>query len=189
MLSFEPEYETSYLGWKLDVKENKTLVGILHRSNAKNLEGVTFILFGILGFLSFVAVVIFTLILVIQLNKKTKWRTNANLEKQQSESISNRDRRTVTMVVMIAVVLIVCYTPGVIVSMVTFCEPEFSVTGKYANVYVASWSFVVTFESFNSSVNIFLYYHMSSKYRETFHLVFPCSVHKDTIERKNNRIR
>lgn len=174
ILSFQPEYATSYLGWKFDVKANKTLIGLLFRSSRKDVEGVTFILFGILGFLSFVAVITFTLLLVIQLNKKTKWRKNANLEKLQSEIISNRDRRTVSMVVVIATVLIVCYTPGVVVSMATFCEPEFSVIGRYANVYFTGWSFVVTFESFNSSINILLYYHMSSKYRETFYLTFPC---------------
>lgn len=174
ILSFEPEYETCYYGWKFDITANTTVIGLLFRNNRQRVEGVTFIVFGMLGFVSFIMVIIFTLILVTQLNKKSKWRKDANLEKFQSESISSRDRKTVAMVAMIATVLIVCYTPGVIVSMATFCVPEFSVTGRYVNAYFTGWSFVVIFESFNSSVNIFLYYYMSSKYRETFHLTFAC---------------
>lgn len=172
ILSFEPEFQTGYLGYKFDKNRNTTLLGIMFTADRQTVEGVTFILYSILGFASFVTVIIFTLVLVIQLNKKSKWRRMATNDSAPSEAISRRERKPMKMVVMIATVLIVCYTPGVLVSSVSFFEPEFSVLGQYTNAFVSMWSFVVVFQAFNSSVNIFLYYYMSSKYKETFRLVF-----------------
>lgn len=85
------------------------------------------------------------------------------------ESMSNRDRKTVKMVILIASVLIACYTPGAVIALTTFIVgPEFDVRGKYVNICEAAWSIAYTFQSINSSVNIFLYYSMSSKYKQTF---------------------
>lgn len=172
MLSFEPEYQISYIDWRFDVSMNTTILGLFSRSDTESLQGVSFFLYAVLGFASFVTVIVFTLVLVLQLNKQSKWRTMANIERSRTESISTRDKRSMAMVVMIAGVLIVCYTPGVIVSSVAFFEPEFGIVGRYANYFFTSWSFVFIFEAFNSSVNIFLYYSMSTNYRETFRLIF-----------------
>lgn len=172
ILSFEPEYQTAYIGWKLDVKTNSTFLGLLYTNERKKSEGVVFILYSILGFVSFINVIIFTSILVVQLNRQAKWRRKVNADKTRSEAISCKERKTVIMVVMIAIVLIACYAPGVLLSLVTFFEPEFSVGGQYVNAFFALWSFVFVFEALNSSVNIFIYYHMSTKYRRTFRMVF-----------------
>lgn len=76
------------------------------------------------------------------------------------------------MVVVLAVIVIVCYIPGIAVSSVVFFEPEFSIVGEYVNAFFVSWSFAFIFEATNASVNIFLYYSMSTKYRVTFHEAF-----------------
>lgn len=170
--SFGPEYATSYFDWKFIKSRNKTLLGMAFTSDRKNVEGLVFFLYSILGFGSFVAVITFTMILVVQLNRQSKWRLKGSIDRRQAESISNRDRTTMSMVVMIATVLIVCYTPGVAVSMVTVFEPDFYIFSNCINIFLVCWSFVVIFETLNSSINIFFYYHMSIKYRETFRQVF-----------------
>lgn len=172
MLSFLPEFETSYFDWKFYPERNRTLLGLMFTSNRKSKEGIVFCLYSVLGTASFIAVIIFTIILVVQLKQKTKWRKKANADRERSESISVRDRRTMNMVVLIASVLIVCYTPGVVVSMASFFVPEFSVAGQQVNIFYVAWSFVFIFEAFNSSINIVLYYKMSTKYRQTFHELF-----------------
>lgn len=171
MLSFVPEFQTTYFGWKFYPERNKTLLGLVFTSDRKSAEGVVFFLYSILGSTSFVAMIVFTVVLVVKLKQKTKWRRKANIDRGRSETISSRER-TMNMVVLIATVLIVCYTPGVAVSMASFFKPEFSVIGNEMNIFYVAWSFVFIFEALNSSVNIFLYYKMSTKYRETFHEVF-----------------
>lgn len=166
MVSFFPEYATFYIGWKFYEERNRTLLGLV--PNSKKMEGLGFFLFSVLGSASFVAVILFTAVLVFQLKRKSKWRGTANACKISSESISNRDRKTMNMVVMIAIVLIVCYVPGVVISMTSFFEPKFSILGEESNAFHVSWSFAFIFEALNSSVNIFVYYNMSTKFRETF---------------------
>jgi hypothetical protein len=136
------------------------------------LEGLAFFLHSILGTSSFVAVIVFTVLLVVQLKRKSKWRMTANEDKSASESASTRERKTMTMVAMIATVLIVCYTPGVALSMVTFFEPEFNIVGSFKNIFLVLWSIAFVLEAVNSSINIILYYKMSTKYKETFHQIF-----------------
>lgn len=174
MLSFEPEYQTAYIDWKLDVNNNNTYLGIIFTSDRNESEGVVFILYSILGFVSFISVILFTLLLVVHLNKQSKWRTKVNVENAGTEAMSTRERKTISMVVMIATVLIICYSPGVLLSLTTFYEPEFCIGGHFVNAFFAFWSFAFVFEAVNSSVNIFMYYHMSTKYRGTFDLIF-CS--------------
>lgn len=47
-------------------------------------------------------------------------------------------------------------------------EPALSVNGRYVAVSLAITGFSYVMESVNSSMNIFIYHHMSSKYRATF---------------------
>lgn len=184
MLSFVPEFETSYIDWKLYSAKNKTLLGLVFTSNRKSMEGVVFFLYSVLGTASFLFVIVFTAVLVVQLQTKTKWRRKAHLDKENSESISKREKKAVIMVVMIASVLIVCFTPGVAISMASFFRPEFSVLGWQLNAFYVAWSFAFIFEAINSSATIFLYYKMSSKYRESFQEVFGfCKLRKTTATR------
>lgn len=167
------EYSTIYFDYKYYIPKNRTLLGMIYRKGYA-VEGLAYFLHSVLGLSSFVAVITFTVILVIQLKRKSKWRMKAAVDKAQTESISTRERKAMTMVVMIAIILIVCYAPGAAVSMVGLFEIEFSIIGKYANECFAFWSFGFVFDSINSSVNIFLYYYMSTKYRETFRVIFAC---------------
>lgn len=82
--------------------------------------------------------------------------------------LSGRDRTIVTLIVLKAIVLIVCYTPGVITCVVSFCDVEFGVGGQYYNLCYNLWSFETLFEDINSSINIFLYMKMSTNYRRKF---------------------
>ncbi|CAG5118774.1 unnamed protein product, partial [Candidula unifasciata] len=106
-------------------------------------------------------VVVFTTILILKLRKASVW-----------QSLSKRDKETLSMVALIAIILIICYTPSAVLCVLTVIEPEFSVGGKYFQTYQLFWTFAVVFENVNSSVNIFLYLKMSSKYRSTFRSLF-----------------
>lgn len=174
ILTLVPEYATSYIDWAYIPFLNKTLLAISYRSGREKVTGLIFFMNSVTGVTSFVAVIIFTSILVVKLKKASIWRQKTTTGSSGQDAMSNRDKKTVKMIALIATVLIVCFTPGAVVSMVTFVEPEFDLRRGYMNSVVSMWSIAVVFQSVNSSVNIVFYYKMSSKYRQTFHSTFAC---------------
>lgn len=179
LMTLVSEYATSYLDWKFIPEVNRTLLAMIFTGSRENVEGLVSVLHSVIGMASFAGVVIFTAILINRLRQTSKWRKKATSEKRQNESISTREKKTVMMIVLIASFLIACYTPGAIIVMTTFIVgPEFNIKGRYVNLCMSTWSVACSFHSINSSVNIFLYYKMSSKYRQTFHEMFIICVPK-----------
>ena len=58
------------------------------------------------------------------------------------------------------------------VQIVSFVEPEFYFTGRYYNLAYVTLNFTVFFRASNSSFNFFIYYNMSTRYRETLRDIF-----------------
>jgi hypothetical protein len=171
-LTTVPTYATSYLAWVLHPDSNTTLLVQAYRNNHDVASQVLYFSHGLFSFLGFLTVLIFTLVLIYNLGKKSQWRHMAIADQEKAKSMSRRDRGTINMVVVIASILVVCYTPAVLLCMTTFLNPEFLFIGRLSNVYHSCWSFGHLFETINSSVNIFLNYKMSSKYRQTLISLF-----------------
>lgn len=183
--SLMPEYATMYIGWKFYDNKNQTLLGLITTEDNKKVSGLTFLLYAVYIVVSFFAVIVFTTVLVVKLKHKTQWRKESTFDAKQSDTISSRDQKTINMVIVIASVLIVCFTPSVLLSAAGFIEHDFFVVGKYSNLFFATWSFGFVFDSFNSSVTIILYYNMSSKYRRTLRAMlagYCCGVTGDVGE-------
>ena len=89
-----------------------------------------------------------------------------------AEHAVNRDRKLGRMIVLLSGILFLCYIPSTVALLVQLIEPGFSMLGRFRNSFFATWSFVWVLDSINSSVNIFVYYNMSSKYRATFDKMF-----------------
>lgn len=171
-ISAAPLYCTSAIGWKYIPERNRTLLGIIIANDTDAAESAIYIIHALFGALAFFAVILFTSVLIRKLGQKSAWRKTANLSQDTSGAASNRERKTVAMIVLIASVLIICYTPAVLLCAITFYEPEFNTGGSYYNEYQILWSFAFLFEAINSSVNIFVYLKMSTKYRLTFQEIF-----------------
>ncbi|KAH9514458.1 hypothetical protein Btru_025309 [Bulinus truncatus] len=169
-ISLIPEYATSYLDWKFYPPRNRTLLGLVFTPDRKNMGGLVFILNASLIALSYLLVVVFTAVLIYKLKHSSKWRKENH--RDSSELTSRRENKAVTMVLLIAAVLIICSAPNIVLSLVSFFIQEFSVVGRYTDIFFAAWSFAFFFGAVNSSVNIFLYYKMSSKYRRSFKVLF-----------------
>lgn len=165
-----PEYSTLFLEWKIFPFWNRTLLSISYTSSRHHVEGLVFFLHSIMGLTSFLAVVLFTTLLIIKLKRTSEWRREVT--SGSDDHVNSRDKKTMTMIATIACILIVCYTPGTIISMTTFVLPDFYLGKRFVNICAAMWSFGFLFQAINSSVNIFLYYRMSSVYRSYFGELF-----------------
>ncbi|CAL1534771.1 unnamed protein product, partial [Lymnaea stagnalis] len=165
ILTLVPEYSTVYFAWNSYPGKNHTMLGLAFRSNRPVTEGLVFTFHAAFAILSFTANVVFTSILVTRLKTSAKWRRKSTVDNEQSEIKAARDKKTMTMIILVAIILIICYTPTVVFSIVSTMVPEFGVVGRQSNIFHAAWSFAFLTHSINSSINIFLYYSMSSKYK------------------------
>ncbi|CAL1530686.1 unnamed protein product, partial [Lymnaea stagnalis] len=167
-LSLLPEYATSYIDWKFYAPKNDSRLGLVFTKNRKSMEGLVFILNAFLGALSYLLVVMFTAVLMWKLKHNSAWRNKTALYSGEQSLALKRDRKAMSMVLMIASVLVVLSSPSVMCLSVTFIVSDFSILGFYTNIFFTCWSFAFTASSVKSSIDIFLYYKMSSKYRKTF---------------------
>ncbi|CAL1529998.1 unnamed protein product [Lymnaea stagnalis] len=171
--SVAPAYYTSRLAWTYNPLLNRTMLGLVFTPDRNEVEEVAFAInsvFSPLG--SFGAVVISTVILVVKLNEKTKWRQQSVADKDKNANISTKEQKVVKMVVGISTIFIVTYTPAAIIFSAMAREPEFRLTGYYSNINIVVVSISFILEAVNGSVNIIVYYKMSTRFRICFLALF-----------------
>ncbi|GFN94657.1 chemosensory receptor b [Plakobranchus ocellatus] len=76
-------------------------------------------------------------------------------------------RKQSKMVLILSAVTLVCFLPGVAMFCAILLEPKFGLTSRYGNLARSLWGFVSVLEVFNASINIAVYYNMSSRYKQT----------------------
>lgn len=164
-----------YLVHRLDMKffpgKNKSIVGLISSPNREKVERIYFALNNfLLQFIAFMVIIVGTVVLVTSLNRRTKWRKKATNAAQAD--LSNRDQKVAKMVVMISTLFIACFIPITVIFLAIAFRPDLALGGKLLNIGVVAGGFGIILETINSSTNILIYYHMSSKYRDTFRCIF-----------------
>ncbi|XP_035825641.1 adenosine receptor A1 [Aplysia californica] len=174
MFSYPPLYVGNRLEWVFDSSRNATILTVEFNEEVIKIEPVAFFLYGVtFSLLSFVFVICCTIVLVVKLNTKTKWR-QATAAKGASapEGVGVKDKKVVKMVTFISSIFIVCFGPSSLMFVVMALEPRFRLNGAFTNLYMTLWSASFILETVNSSVNMFVYLTMSSKYRAVFMKTF-----------------
>lgn len=168
LLSAAPVYFVNKLGMVYFPSKNKSILALLGTANRKQVEKASFAFNNVIVPLSAFAVITFcTIILVLKLRSQSKWRQKSTAG-PQSKHFSNRDKKVVKMVVVISTLFIVCFVPVCIIFIPMAAIPEFSVDGIYRNENTVFVGVGLIMESANSAGNIFIYYFMSSKFKEIF---------------------
>lgn len=169
-LSGAPVYAVNRLGSKDSPERNGTVLALLYLEGR---ETVDTIMFAVNNFFipltAFIVIVVCTVLLVYKLHKIVRWRQSAS---KVTTNSSNRNQKVAKMVVIISVLFISCFIPLSMFMLAVAFEPELSLNGKYLNIGLILVGLGFVLESINSSVNIFIYYIMSSKYRVTFRVLF-----------------
>lgn len=184
-----PSYYTLRMGWRFVPERNKTLLGLYVIENSEEIDKITFYITNVTApVLSFMIVIASSIILSIQLTLKSKWRqksatakpSDEKSGKQSASSLSPRDWKVVKMITIIAIIFIISFTPYVLISTVMASEPQFRFYGKYRYIFSICVSIGSFLESLNASSNIFIYYTMSTKYKNTIRGIFRLSQDKIT---------
>lgn len=151
---------------------NRTLLGLIFTEDRENVEKISFAINNFsLPFVAFVIIVVCTFTLVLKLNRATQWRKKST-SPAQVDNVTSRNQKVAMMVVMISTLFIACFIPLSITMLAVAFNPDLSLGGKYVNISIIIGGLDFVLESINSSGNIFIYYHMSIRYRSTFRQIF-----------------
>ncbi|KAK6979442.1 Endothelin-converting enzyme 2 [Biomphalaria glabrata] len=172
ILQLIPEYLLFTLDFKNFTQMNVWKLGLVIRSDYIHLEGLTVLIYSISMIISFLAVIGLTLNLIIQLKRMTKWRQNSKIKNEQAKRFTSKEKMVVRTVVVVALFLILTFTPSFIMCGVVYIVPGMSLNGPLSNIYISSISFTFLFDSINASASAVLYYIINKNYRETFTKVF-----------------
>ncbi|XP_005092880.1 growth hormone secretagogue receptor type 1-like [Aplysia californica] len=160
-----PAFYSIRLGPKFYQSKNVTKIGLLYIPNGVHIENVAVLVNIIPQYVSFLVVIVCTIILVRNLTLKSKWRKSTSNSAQQN-SLSNRDKKVVSMIILISSIFMACFLPSAVNQIIMIVSVEYSIYGINRNLFLLSWSICKSLEAVNSAVNIFVYYNMSSRYRE-----------------------
>lgn len=163
-----PLYVVNKLGMKFSDIRNKTLLGYVPVGDRENVERISFMINKcIFTMVAFVVVVICTVTLAIKLQNSSQWSQSATSHKQFG-IVSKRNQKVAKTVMVISTLFIFCFVPFCITLLAAAFEPELTLGGKHFKVVLILCGIGFVMESINSSTNIFIYYYMSSKYRDIF---------------------
>ena len=116
----------------------------------------------------FVIVLVSTSILVSRLRQNLEWRNEA-AKQSATDSGTSKEQKAARSVVVICTIFIICFIPNVIALVASLVYPKYDLRDPYlGNLSRLVFIFSMLFQGANSSVNIFVYYRMSTRYREVF---------------------
>ncbi|XP_059145201.1 uncharacterized protein LOC131932325 [Physella acuta] len=146
-----------------------TVLGSYARINPYDVSHVSFIVTDLLiPSVTFTTIIACTTITGIQLQQIGKTRKSMTSDK----NISNKEKKVAVMLVVVSVIFIACLAPtSATLSTVGFV-PGMSVYGEYFDVALLLYEMSFLTETLSSSVNVLVYYRMSSKYKSTLKSMF-----------------
>ncbi|XP_059139394.1 allatostatin-A receptor-like [Physella acuta] len=116
----------------------------------------------------YIIIVVSNIAIVLKLKVKAEWRKSTATKYLPENQISQKDKKVTRMLIMISMVFAICQTPIIMIYTASALERELTFRGKYSNVLILNSSFVILFDVIFGSVDIFIYYNMSTKFRNTF---------------------
>ncbi|RUS78765.1 hypothetical protein EGW08_013481 [Elysia chlorotica] len=184
-----PFYYTSRIVQFFDSSANRSYLILSFTDDRQQIDSVFFAFSVSLTVISFVAVALCTIVLVYSLDKASQWRESVKTSNETKEEFKktnrsaakkdhgkttqlNKNKRAAKMVSLISTIFIVCSLPNTVNQLVMSMVPEYAKNGAYNNINQMFWSLGYMFETVNASINIFMYYFMSTRYRTTIQELF-----------------
>ncbi|CAL1538318.1 unnamed protein product [Lymnaea stagnalis] len=165
--SIVPAFVGSRLGETFNPRLNRTSIGLIFSENVYDLENASLTINVAVQLGVFVVVVVFTVGLIQTFLRNAEWRSAASTSSKNTAA-TRRDKKLVKMVIVISVVFIVFSVPGVVATFLMMLVKEYNIAGRYRNFYIATFSVLFPIGAINSTVNIFIFLDLSSKYRRVF---------------------
>ena len=147
----------------------------------KKLAFYFFSLYAVPTMACFLIVVFTTMFLVVKLRSNQRWRQETTT---QSDKTSDKENKLVRTIIAISVLFIVCSFPNVGMLITQTIYPRFNYMDPYLGTLITGmFTFSGVFTAVSSSVNIFFYYKMSSKFNKVFNETFSIRT-KEKVDQK-----
>ena len=177
MSSLLPHYVTMQLTYVQSPITNRSGLVFSWTEYSLHVESITlFASFTLPSLICFSIVLLCTVFLVIKLNQSARWRqstSNSSSAAKQEGSISSKETRVVRTVALICGIYICCFAPNVFTITAMALLPNFHQTDLYlGNLVAICFTIAYPCQSISSAANIFVYFKMSTRYRETFYQIF-----------------
>ncbi|KAI8786108.1 FMRFamide receptor [Biomphalaria glabrata] len=170
---FSPYY-FSYLGWTFIPERNKTLLVLSLRGDWASGLGASYIVTDLFfPYFALFLLIACNVVTATKLANRLVWRaSHLGLENSRSGSFSLKEKKVTRMLLVVSLICICCLAPqSTILTAVTFVS-DIGLNADKFEVAFLCYCFSYLIESICSSINIFVYYNMSSKYRRTFQALF-----------------
>lgn len=183
-------HATYRLGWKFEPEMNRSMIGLIFNSKRDTIQTISYYITVTFVGIPFTGVIVCSSILIWKIKERRRWlqsATQANAggvgKSGGAATGSNKDAQVINMVVVVAVIFIVSYTPAVCFFLATALEPELNVLRGYENTFFVIKFICFTANAISAGANIFVYYNMSSKFKATFDSLFArCCLKKSQMK-------
>ena len=167
-----------FLGWSVTTSPltNRTLV-IFDRTKYKPTPSIYAVAasYSFPTIACFIIVLVGTIFLIVSFNKSRRLRDSMTGTK--TERMSTKDAILVRSVIIICIIFIVGAFPSVLIYIVATLYPRFYIYDpELGNIQILSLRVALIFLTTSSSVNIFVYLSLSSRFRQIFKQSFLCSM-------------
>ncbi|KAL8589873.1 hypothetical protein ACOMHN_023960 [Nucella lapillus] len=122
---------------------------------------------------SILVVLVTTTVTIVKLRKAMAWRS------ETSGTLSTREVALTKMLVAVSILFLACVTPLLLFRAIALFIPGMRPGGRYHNLYLSLLWIMEIPTYVNSSFNIFVYYSMGSRYRDTVRLILCRRGNKD----------
>ncbi|XP_059144283.1 FMRFamide peptide receptor frpr-18-like [Physella acuta] len=168
LLDFVPIYYVAYIDFNFNVVKNKSILGLIFRENPYNVFSISYYFTDLfVPYFTFFVIIVCTIIIAIKLKTRATWRKSVTRTTTTTTVVSSKEQKTVVMLMVVSVIFVVCLLPQSAILTTISSVPELSVVGAYLDLTLLLLSVAFFAETISSSVNVVVYYKMSSRYRET----------------------
>ncbi|KAI8786132.1 FMRFamide receptor [Biomphalaria glabrata] len=178
LLYLYPTIAFIYFDWGVDSRRNRSVIVVFYRDNAESVFTVSYAVADLfLPYCTFFLLILSNMVIVTTLKSKSKWRQSVTGSRFSHDSnkgmISTKEKKLVVMLVKISTIFIGCLFPQSALFTAVGLVREMKLNGLYFDLTRMVYSFTFLLETINCSVNIIVYYSMSSKFRKRIQLWFP----------------
>uniref|UniRef100_A0A2C9L8P3 G-protein coupled receptors family 1 profile domain-containing protein n=1 Tax=Biomphalaria glabrata TaxID=6526 RepID=A0A2C9L8P3_BIOGL len=170
-----PQFYTMYFDWAFMPERNKTVFVIYVNSLSASMFPITLYFTDMLfPYCTFLVLVVCCTVLLFTLKAKAKWRRTAvssavEVEvKPTSRHLTSKERKSGLLFLSVSIMCVVLLLPQHIVYTAVIFVREMAMDGDYSDIRTVVGTFTVLLQAINSSMTIFIYYKISTKYRSEF---------------------
>ncbi|KAH9505319.1 hypothetical protein Btru_059251 [Bulinus truncatus] len=167
--SFIPVYSSMQLVWAYSGVQNRSILSLVFKDKRTVVEGLSYVINNAILTAGVILLFIFTFLLMVLVKVKARWRKENAADKDQVKMTTARDTKLMVMVLAVALVVVGCVTPRLLLTAVSAAVPDFNFGGRYETVFRTAHYVLYIFAAVDSTVNILIYYTISANYRQAFY--------------------